>query len=300
METTTGVHPGGLKVLVLGGHGFIGRHAVAALRAAGAQVSVGSRDGGTIADPVVRVRLQERLAAEQWLDIAGAFDVVLNSVGILRQRPGERYEAIHHLAPAALAAACERTSTRFVHVSALGLRGDAKSRFLSSKFRGDQAVMAGTGDWMIARLSLLDGEGGFGASWLRGVAQLPLFVVPASARGKIAALTADDAGLALARLSLASAVALNLEQSRLFELGGSESYSFGDYVRGLRRRFSDRPARCIRVPGWLARLGAHCCDLVHFSPFSFGHWELLCADNVPQPNRLPELLGRLPDPVVSP
>jgi NADH dehydrogenase len=33
---------------------------------------------------------------------------------------------------------------------------------------------------------------------------------------------------------------------------------------------------------------------VHFSPFSFGHWELLQHDNLPQPNRLTELLGRAP------
>ena len=32
----------------------------------------------------------------------------------------------------------------------------------------------------------------------------------------------------------------------------------------------------------------------HFSPFSFGHWELLHYDNIPRTNRLPELLGRAP------
>ena len=99
-----------IKILVLGGHGFIGRHGVSALREAGAEVRIGSRNGGTLADPVLRVRLQERLSVEDWVAIADSFDVVLNCVGILRQRPGERYEAIHHLAPAALAAACAPVS----------------------------------------------------------------------------------------------------------------------------------------------------------------------------------------------
>jgi hypothetical protein len=41
-------------------------------------------------------------------------------------------------------------------------------------------------------------------------------------------------------------------------------------------------------------IGAHLCDLFHFSPFSYGHWILLQRDNVPSPNHLPELLGRAP------
>jgi NADH dehydrogenase len=54
------------------------------------------------------------------------------------------------------------------------------------------------------------------------------------------------------------------------------------------------PCARLRVPDCLCRMAAHACDLLHFSPFSFGHWELLQHDNLPQPNRLPELLGRTP------
>jgi hypothetical protein len=34
--------------------------------------------------------------------------------------------------------------------------------------------------------------------------------------------------------------------------------------------------------------------VLHITPFSFGHWELLGHDNCPRINRLPELLGRAP------
>ena len=40
--------------------------------------------------------------------------------------------------------------------------------------------------------------------------------------------------------------------------------------------------------------------LLHLTPFSFGHWELLRRDNLPSRNALPELLGRAPHPVVPP
>ena len=225
--------------------------------------------------------------------------MILNCVGILRQRGSATYDRVHHLAPAAIAAACAGAGTRFVHVSALGLEHPHRSRFLTSKRKGEQAVADAGGEWALVRPSLLDGEGGFGAAWLRGVARLPVFAVPADAKGRIAACLATDVGEALARLCLADAQALRFERSRVFELGGESAYPFKDYIRGLRARQKPGRALAIPIPGLLARLGAHLCDLVHFSPFSFGHWELLRKDNVPGENRLPELLGRAPGRVIG-
>ena len=289
------------SVLVLGGNGFIGRHAVASLLARGCKVTIGTRHLNTDASvSTAQAKHVLHLATEpsDWCQTVKQYDVILNCVGILRQRVGETYEAVHHLAPKAISAACKDTATRFVHVSALGLLANAKSRFLSSKYHGEAAISASESDWIIAKISLLDGEGGFGASWLRGVAKLPLFVLPSSAKGRIAALTANDAGEALCRLCLGSSDTLQLSQSRIFELGGEYPLSFESYIRGLRRRYTQKRAWCIQVPGFLARLGAHICDVFHFSPFSFGHWELLCHDNVPNPNKLRQLLGREPTRVV--
>ncbi|MEM6582176.1 MAG: NAD(P)H-binding protein [Pseudomonadota bacterium] len=290
------------KILVLGGKGFIGRHAVKHLLAAGADVTIGTRRLSRDSQmPARQMQLQLHLALSKsdWLVPARNFDVILNCVGILRQRWGETYKAVHHHAPQAIAQACADHATRFVHVSALGLSAAAKSRFLTSKFYGEKAIQVSGADWLLARISLLDGEGGYGAAWLRGVAKSPLFIVPSSAKGKIAALTAEDAGRALARLCLAPSESLNVKQSRIFELGGEHSFEFEQYIRGLRTRYASSPAACIRLPGWLARLGAHVCDVLHFSPFSFGHWELLCRNNVPTPNRLPELLGEPPERVIQ-
>ncbi len=287
-----------MKILVLGGKGFIGRHAVAALQQQGLHPVIGSRKAAN--DPAQRkVVFHQMTTAKDWTDIAREFDVVLNCVGILRQVGPSTYDRVHHLAPAALATACREQDTRFIHLSALGLEDGDRSRFLTSKLRGERAIAKAGGNWIVVRPSLLDGEGGYGAAWLRGVAKLPVFAAPMDAKGQIAALMATDLGIALYRLCVDDTQQLRLEQSRIFELGGEQSFGFVAYIKGLRRRCGKSQNLAIPIPGIVARLGAHVCDLLHITPFSFGHWELLRKDNVPQINRLPELLGRPATPVIT-
>jgi NADH dehydrogenase len=291
---------------VLGGSGFIGRHACAALGARGARVIIGSRHPGRIdrRGPAVmrecerrQVRFEKLLSAADWRCLLEGIDVVINCVGILRPRGRETYERIHHIAPGALAAACNELGCRLIHVSALGLAGTARSGFIKSKRAGEEAIRASGADWRIVRPSLLDGEGGFGAKWLRRVARWPVHPVPADSVGRFAVLDVRDLGEALARLALNSEHTDVDTNDREFDLGGMDLHSLAEHLAALRRVHSLRSARRLPIPGLVARLGSHLCDLLHFSPYSFGHWELLRRDNLPEPNRLPELLGRFPRPV---
>ncbi|MCE2946625.1 MAG: NAD-dependent epimerase/dehydratase family protein [bacterium] len=289
-----------LNVLVLGGNGFIGRHAVAALRGVGHRVIVGSRTTGSNrqgtpldVNPALemrQVRLHQLLEAEDWMPLIRDVDVVLNCVGILRERPGESYDTVHHRGPAALARACARSDKRLLHVSALGLSSQARSRFIRSKLQGEQALRDAAPDCVIVRPSLLDGDGGFGAGWLRALARFPVHVVPGGpgAHARMAPLSARDLGEALARLCVRSH-----GSPTTLDFGGPASLSMREYLSVL------RPARlgqawCLVVPRWLARIGSHVCDLFHWSPYSFGHFELMSKDNLPKVNALPAVLGRAP------
>lgn len=272
---------------------------MAALKSRGIACHVGSRNAVLNQEYEHPFRLEQMTSADDWRETVARYDVILNCVGILRPTGAASYQHIHHLAPAALAQACENSDTRFIQVSALGLAHPHRSGFLTSKRQGETAIQATSADWIIVRPSLLDGEGGFGASWLRVVARLPVFLSPMDAVGKIAALTATDLGSALAVLCLHDSEALGLAESRVFELGGEHTYTFESYIRALRTRSTTHRALALPLPGIIARLGAHFCDGLKFSPFSFGHWELLRKDNVPSPNRLTQLLGRPPEKVTD-
>ncbi len=287
-------------VLVLGGFGFIGRHTVAALRAQGCRISIGSRFPGrrhrqaNAGEASIEAHMERLLCAEQWRPLIEGVDVVVNCVGILRPRGRETYRRVHHLGPAALAEACALSGQRLIHVSALGLDSDARSRFLGCKRDGEAALRASGADCCIVRPSLLDDEhDGFGACWLRRVARWPLHPVPADALSRIAVLHVDDLAEALANLALDQGHAAP-GQCRQFDLGGDQDRTLVDYLADLRRPEAERPARVVRIPSWLAQLASHACDLLHVTPLSYGHIELLRRDNCPAHNRLPELLGRPP------
>jgi len=284
--------------LVLGGAGFIGRHIAAALAARGHAVIIGTRRPGRAARRLPgslhrcerrEVHLERLVSPAAWQPLLRGVDTVVNAVGILRERGSETYDRVHHLAPAALAAACAPAALRLIQVSALGLHPGARSGFLSSKLAGERAVTASEADYSIVRPSLLDGEGGYGALWFRRVARWPLHLLPADARGRIDALDVGELGEAIAVLCEKR----DAREWREVELGGGVPRSFGEYLAALRPA-AWRPALRIAVPAWLARLAIHVFDLVHFSPLSFGHIELMRRDNLPHPNRLPELLGREP------
>jgi uncharacterized protein YbjT (DUF2867 family) len=294
-----------MRVIVLGGTGFVGRHAAAALRARGHAVIIGTRHPkralkklppalrASFHDVELRETHFESLTTRYvWKPLLEDVDAVVNAVGIPRERGGETWDRVHDMAPAALGEACARSGLRLVHVSALGVRPEARSRFLRSKLVAERRIMASGADYSIVRPALLDGAGGAGADWLRRYAKWPVHFYPADARGRLAPLDVRDLGEALAVLCERGG-----EGRREVELGGSAKRTMPEYLAALRALHSERPALHLPVPAFVARLGSHLCDLLHFSPFSYGHLELMRRDNLPHANMLSDLIGRAPSPV---
>ena len=274
--------------LVLGGYGFIGRHVVQTLRNRGIKVLIGSRNKTTCLETRC-VHLHKITNAEQWQNTLKGVDVVINTVGILRQRLGETYEQVHHHAVASLAQACSKFNIKLVHVSILGLHNPVRSRFITSKRRGEQALLNSNADWFVVRPSIIDGAGGFGAKWLKRVAHWPIHFTPANATHKIAPIDVHDLADAIANLALRNHSEINRED-RIYELSGYQTITLSEYLNCLRKIPPHN--RHVAIPAWLARATSHICDILHVTPFSFGHYELLKYDNCPDKNRINELLER--------
>ena len=280
-------------VLVLGGRGFIGRHIVDQLKTLGANVVIGSRNHQHFQqnpqqDEIRRVRLHELHNSTQCDEFLNGIDIIINAVGILRQRTGETYDQIHHLAVSHLVNACANSDIKYIHISALGLSNPVKSRFLKSKQLGESAIKNSQADWYICRPSLVDGDDGYGAKWFRRVARWPIHMTPANAITILAPIHVKDLAEAVAKITLKIGFA-QTSPERIYELGGEQKMTVLEYLQTLKKGM---PILTIKIPVWIARLTSHLLDLFHLTPYSFGHYELLQFDNYPKTQQTKLLLGR--------
>jgi len=74
------------------------------------------------------------------LDHINPFDIIINCVGILRERWGETFESVYQQAPTAMAQACATLKKRFIHITALGLTEQASSGFITAKLAGERQI----------------------------------------------------------------------------------------------------------------------------------------------------------------
>jgi NADH dehydrogenase len=146
------------EVLVVGGSGFIGRHLVASLAAAGVSVTVPSRRRERakhlILLPTVDVVEANIMVPGVLERLCAGKQAVYNLVGILHGRRGRRDERgpndygpdfarVHVELPQAIVAACRAAGARrLLHISALGASPKAPSEYLRSKAIGEQALLA--------------------------------------------------------------------------------------------------------------------------------------------------------------
>ena len=281
-----------MNILVLGGNGFIGRSIVNALKQKGLSPVIASRK--PVEQTQIAIKMHCVQSPDHWLEIIRQFDVVINSVGILRERgwgkDKESYERVHTKAVAALAQACAVANVRLIHISTFGLSASAASRFIRSKWAGEQAIFASNASTSIVRVSLLDGEGGYGAKWFRRLSKWPVQFVM-SAPGMMAPLQVSDLGDAVASLTASK------KTPQIVELGGADELTIAEYLTLLRASTGRATAIQLIIPKWFVRLASHLFDVLNWTPLSYGHYELMQGRNVPVANDLPRLLGRSPRPL---
>lgn len=176
-------------VAVTGAAGFVGSHLVRRLRDAGVSVR------GVIRSPNDAERLQ-RLGCE--VSIADVRDqdgltaafagcrAVVHLVAVIRERPGQTFEAVNRLGTAnVVAAAAIAGVSRLVHMSALGAAPDAP-RYPRSKWAGEEAVRRGGVPFVIFRPSILLGSGGGAAAQFADIVRFGLWYPMLSGDRRIA------------------------------------------------------------------------------------------------------------------
>src|SRR3954466_1589524 len=175
-------------ILLLGSRGFIGRHILRALEAAGHRVRRADR-------PEVDLARDRGPAA--WHARLQGVDVVVNAAGIFRERGDATFDAVHVAGPTALFEACARTGTPVVQVSALGADAGARSAFQRSKHQGDSRLLALAVPSLVLQPSLVYGAGGASAGLFAMLASMPLVPLPGRGEQRIQPVQVADVAAAV-------------------------------------------------------------------------------------------------------
>ena len=142
-----------MKVIVAGGTGFLGRHVTAALHAAGYRAVLlarGTREPA-LADGVEVVRCDVGAGPIPLEPLRGS-DAIINLVGIKREEGQQTFARVHVDATRHLLAAAKALGLRrFVHVSVVCSRPDARSAYHDTKWQAEQLVRASGLDFTILK-----------------------------------------------------------------------------------------------------------------------------------------------------
>ena len=188
-----------MRILVLGGYGFIGLEVARRSRAAGHEVTgVGrSAETGRRLLPAARwmsADIAKLRSPDSWREFLESVDVVVNASGALQSGLKDDVDAVHRTAISALVAACEDQGVaRFIQISAVGAAPSAETAFLRSKAGGDSALRSSQLDWVVVRPGLVLGRNAYGGSALLQLLASVPFVQPISLGDrKIQTVAASD------------------------------------------------------------------------------------------------------------
>lgn len=193
-----------MRVLVVGGYGFIGRAVVETLAARGHDVVGWGRSaalGRRIAPRAdwIEGDLARVANAAAWRDALTGINAVVNASGALQDGTGGGLRQVQYEAIVALIDACaEAKIRRFVQISAVGASPDASTRFMTTKAAADAYLRESSLTWTILRPALVIGRNAFGGTaLLRALAALP-FAVTVHGNSSVQCVALDDVAAACA------------------------------------------------------------------------------------------------------
>lgn len=270
-----------MRILAIGGAGFIGRQVVGRLVAQGHVVHVPTRQfqhgRELLVHPTVTV-MQADIHDDATLErlVAGC-DIVMNFVGILHSREGQPYgvdfDRAHVQLPRRIAQACRTHQVkRFIHLSALGADLQGPSGYLRSKAAGEQAIRniyatQGVGDFTIFRPSVVFGPEDKFMNMFAKLARF-FFVLPiAGAGAKMQPVYVGDVASAVMNVLTLPAAA-----NQTYDLAGPRTYTLGELVK-LAALWSGHPRVVVELPMALGRLQARLFECMPGEP-------LLSRDNL--------------------
>jgi NADH dehydrogenase len=274
-------------VAVTGGTGFVGRHVIEQLLRREHTVRVLVREPerhGWLADraaiTVVPGELENQESLRQL--VAGA-DAVVHLVGIIAEIGRQTFDRVHVQGTRLLVSAAREAGVRkFVQMSALGARHDARATtYHQSKAAAEQIVANGGVPFVTLRPSLIAAPGNEVLGMMVGMLRLsPIVPVIGNGLYQLQPIAADD---------VAEAIALAAEDASIagvFEIAGPEALTYHQILDQLEDALGVRRRR-MAVPVSIVRFSANAgMVLPNLNPISPDQLQMLLEGNTTHHNAI--------------
>jgi uncharacterized protein YbjT (DUF2867 family) len=275
------------RIFITGATGFVGRAVVPALRAHGHAVRCLVRRGS---EPDLRgleaiERVEGDVLSPEALerDMAGC-DTVVHLVGIIRETPAtsSTFERIHTQGTINVLEAAATTGVRrYLHMSALGARAGARSRYHRTKWAAEEAVRASPIPWTIFRPSIIYGAADQFVNMLAAmVRRYPVVPVIGTGQQRLQPVPVEQVAEAFAR-----AVALEATVKHVYEVGGPDAVTMLQLLDLIGAALDRARVRKVHVPIGLVSPLARLLHRLPGFPLTPDQLLMLEEDNVcdPQP-----------------
>jgi len=221
-----------LETCLTGGTGFVGREILRQLNAAGHGVRLLVRSPTRLPPKspagLLRVVPVDFASAGELVRAMAGCQAVLHLVGIISECGDQTFERVHTgLTRVLVAAAREAGVARFLHMSALGTRPEAPSRYHRTKWEAEQIVRESPLAWTVFRPSLIYGrEDAFTRLLLRMASWSPVLPVIGGGHSRVQPISVTEVARAFV-----GAVDRGETAGQTFDLCGPERLRLVDLFR---------------------------------------------------------------------
>jgi NADH dehydrogenase len=291
-----------MKILVTGGTGFVGREVLRELHRAAHEIYFLSRRGHSAACYAIENEFSGQLCSGDVLDskslqeACAGMDAIIHLVGIISEVGRQTFENIHTLGTQNVVNAAHKTGVRrFIQMSALGTRANARASYHQSKWAAEEIVRQSGLDWTIFRPSIIYGPGdGFVKLFAKIIRRLPIVPIMGKGQTKFQPVAVE---------SVASAFVKALNESRAigqtYDLCGQETFTLDEIVDEISIVLKRKRVK-VHVPFALARLQAGLLEFIFGKlfhrppPLNRDQVLMLREDNVGNGKPAEELFGLKP------
>jgi NADH dehydrogenase len=273
-----------MRVLVVGGSGFIGTPLCRELDSRGHAVTALTRTPGNDDLPAGIAKAMGNVTAyDSFHEAFEGMDVVVNLVALepmYKPKGGdEMHDVVHRQGTENVVRACEKHGVaRLVQMSALGADPNGATAYIRAKGRAEEVVRNSSLDWVIVRPSVVFGDGAGFLSFTKKLAPPYLTPLPGGGKPRFRPVWIGD----LAPM-LADACEDDDHVGQTYEIGAPEVLTLAEVAAAIHGA-SGRSVTVIPVPMALAGIGLAIAERIPGSPMGADQYRSLKFDNTTADN----------------